>query len=365
MNDYIPQSVVGEFNDVKGHSIFKNIYGQLLKLDWQKTYFLLNVFSIEHVRLPKTCKQAVISFHTEYYNYYTLMEFFTRYSDCEFLLLSDGDNNQSVWPVNVTYVQWITWADQLDVAIAEYGVNTDTRNANKKVSSLSSRHEFHKAAVTAYLLNNYDVTEYIFSWHDMRYSSTPYYLQDGFLEHSDRIRNYINSDVFKNLIPVSPDGYTQKQNKPLLNGKWQTSAYTDSVINLTNESIFNSNFVYNNIDQTYTSPYLTEKTWKPLMARQAFIPVGQCNTLEHLSKLGLNFDYGLDLSFDQQAADFSRIEELYMLLDTIKEIDTDCLIKQVQPVADFNLNVITTGEFKQNCNQTNLQQLDKIEHWLK
>jgi hypothetical protein len=363
MHDYIPQSIFGYFDDIKKHDIFKNTYHQLLKLNWQDTYCCLNVQIIDRIRLPKNCKKVIISFHTEYYNYYALMEFINRNPDCKFLLISDGDKAQSVWPANVTYVQWITWADQLDVAIAVYGVNTGVRNANKKISSMSARHEFHKAAITAYLLNNYAVDDYILSWHDVRYTE-PYYLQPGFLIQSTRIQNYIDSDTFKKLTPVSPDGYIQKQNTPILNGKWQTGSYTDCAINLTNESIFNSNFNYNGLPQTYTTPYLTEKTWKPLLARQAFIPVGQFNTLGHLSRLGLNFDYGLDLSFDQQTEDFSRIEGLYRLLDKINEIDTNDLIKQVQPVADFNLNLITSGKFKLNCDQVNSQQLDKIESWL-
>lgn len=363
MNDYIPQLVVGDYDTINTHSIFKNTYTQLHGLNWADTYFLLNVQLIERAILPADCVQAVISFHTEYYNYYTLVEFFNKYPNCKFLLLSDG-SNKNTWPDNVTYVQWVTWADQLDVAISTYGVNTDVRLPDKKLSSLSSRHEFHKAAITSYLINNYTSDEYIMSWHDIRYSSVPYYLDGNFEIHSNRIRNYINSERFKNIIPTTPDGYTQKQNNPISNGNWHTDAYTDCVINLTNETIFNSKFQYNGMPYEYTTPYLTEKTWKPLMARQAFIPIGQYNTIGHLSELGLVFDYGLDLSFDQRLMEIERIEGIYDLLDAVKEIDIDILHQQVQPVADFNLNLITSGTFRKNCKDLNMYQVDKIEDWI-
>ena len=363
MNDYIPQLVVGQYTEISNRGIFKNTYNPFTELSWGNTYFLLNVQLIEKVSLPTNCTQVVISFHTEYYNYYTLVDFFNKYPTCKFLLLSDGDNT-NIWPDNVMYVQWVTWGDQLDVAIAVHGVNTDIRLPTKKVSSLSSRHEFHKAAITSYLINNYKSDEYIMSWHDIRYSSVPYYLHDNFKIQSDRINECINSELFNNIIPTTPDGYTQKQNNPISNGNWRTGAYIDCAINLTNESVFNSRFLYNNCPHEYTTPYLTEKTWKPLLARQAFIPIGQYNTISHLSKLGMNFEYGLNLSFDNRIMEFERIEEIYTLLDTIKEIDINKLNRQLQPVADFNLNLITSGQFQKNCKEFNMQQLDKITDWL-
>jgi hypothetical protein len=239
--DYIQQNVFGNWDQIEDSLVIKTLYSPLAQLDWCGVYFLLNVQFINNVKIPSDYKNVVISFHTEYYNYYLLMDFFKKFSDCNFLLLSDGILHENIWPNNVTYIQWISWGEQLKLANEIHGHNISNRNPRKKLSSLSSRHEFHKAAITGYLINEYSESDYIISWHDMRYGKTLYHLDTQF-NSTNTISNYLTSDRFVNLKTTSPDGYEQKNNDPISNGNWQTSAYLDCAINLTNESIFNSGF---------------------------------------------------------------------------------------------------------------------------
>jgi hypothetical protein len=365
LKDYVQQDVFGNWNQIKDSSIIKTLYLLLAQLDWQSMYFLLNVQSINYVKIPSDYKNIVISFHTEYYDYYLLIDFFKKYSDCNFLLLSDGILHENIWPNNVTYVQWISWGEQLKLANEIYGHNISNRNPKKKLSSLSSRHEFHKAAITGYLINEYSESDYIISWHDIRYEKILYHL-DAQFSSTNTINNYLISDRFVNLKTTSPDGYEQKNNTAILNGNWQTTAYLDCAINLTNESIFNSNFSYDNKCLKYTTPYLTEKTWKPLLARQPFLPIGQYQTLAHLSDLGMHFNYGLDVNaFDSCIADFSRLEKVFDLLDIIKNISVEDLIEMTSTSAEYNLHIIVNGIFKKNCDSKNASQVEKINSWIK
>jgi hypothetical protein len=365
MLDYVQQDVFGNWKQIKDFPVIKTLYSPLAQLDWHRVYFLLNVQSIDNVTIPSDYENVVISFHTEYYDYYLLMAFFKKFNNCNFLLLLDGVLHENIWPNNVTYVQWISWGEQLKLANEIHGHNTSIRNPRKKLSSLCSRHEFHKAAITGYLINEYSESDYIISWHDMRYGKTPYYL-DAEFNSTNTIDKYLTSDSFVNLKTISPDGYEQKNNTPILNGNWQTTAYLDCAINLTNESIFNSNFRYCDNCLTYTTPYLTEKTWKPLLARQPFLPIGQYQTLAHLSDLGMHFNYGLDITaFDSCIADLSRLEKIFDLLNIIKNISVNDLNEMTSVSTEYNLHMIVDGIFKKNCDSKNASQVDNINNWIK
>ena len=140
------------------------------------------------------------------------------------------------------------------------------------------------------------------------------------------------------------------------NGQWSNPAYLNCEFNLTNESIYNTEF--NN--SIYTTPYLTEKTWKPLLAKQPFLPVGQANTLSFLTALGMKFDYGFDLGYDSIQEDFTRLENLFKLLDELKNIND---FTQAHNSAEYNLEMIISGEFNKNCVKNNMLQLKKIKEW--
>jgi hypothetical protein len=360
MIDYLPTDVCGPWKDVNSNNIFQTVYQQFKFLQWEQIYFVLNVQDITRISIPKNYKNILISFHTEFYQYDKLINFFNSHADCDFLLISDGDANGNIWPDHVTYCSWVTWHQQLSMVVDRYGYNQEKRSPTKRLSALSRRNEFGRAAIVAYLINEYDLTDCIVSWHNIDYGISPWYF-DASANVPDRIWQYLSSEKFSQLTNLFADGPLVLPNLPVINGNWKKTAYLDAVLNLTNESVYGTLF---NQGKCYTTPYLTEKTWKPLIARQPFLPIGQGNTLTHLSKLGMNFDYGFSLDYDQCKHDFDRMIKIYDLLEHIKNIDSDSLLNNSQPSADHNLEIIINGEFSKKCQEHNDANFDLVTEWV-
>lgn len=354
MQDFIDQNIVGTWKDIKDSQIVKYVYPEFENLDWNLCYFALNVQRLDQIKIPTDCyKKIVISFHTEYFEHQTLWDFFNKNLDCDFLFLHDqvGEN---IWPANVTAISWNTWGHQLNVAIQHFGINNFPKLPTKKVSSLSNRHEFHKAAITAYLLHEFNDADCVVSWRDWRVGDL-YYLKENFFI-PDAIKKYLQH-------PIQHMELDQFENSPVSNVNWQHSAYLDAAINLTNESVFNSQAMINDCAVNLPTPYLTEKTWKPLLAGRPFIPVGQVNTLKSLQALGLMFDYGLDLSFDQCRGDFDRIGRIYQILDNVNTRSADEIFQLSYQSCLHNLDHIVSGKFNKNCQLSNELSMEQISLW--
>lgn len=352
--DYIPESVYGFYGSINKHPIFETAcYGLLSsEINLSEVYLLLNVQDIKTLpRLPKIIKKCLISFHTEFYKINDLLDFFNKNSSVDFLLLSDGAQHSNIWPQNVSYCRWISWGDQIEKSKSLYGVQKKYKNKNLKISSLSFRTTLHRAVITGYVLANYPHEEIKISWFGMYNTALDY----------DALPT--NLKQWTKFIPahqVSIDKFDVSDNFPLLNGNWHNLAHTDCVFNLTNESIFDN---YCSDDQLVTVPYLTEKTWKPLLAGQALIPVGHSNTVSSLSQLGLKFDYDLDFTFDSTLQDFDRLEQIIKIIQEINETSVEQLNLIVKDSVQHNLDLLNSKEFLKNCIDLNIKELDNIAQW--
>lgn len=357
MYDYIDQNVIGSNLDLE--QICGGLYSPLATLDWTDTCFALNVQRLNEINIPTDqFKKIVISYHTEYFNTYDLYDFFIKNNDCRFLLLHDGVP-ESTWPNNVTSIQWISWAQQLDVAMAVHGISDAVMPATKIVSSLSNRHEFHKAAVTAFLQKHVASDQYVLSWHDARWDDI-YYLKPDFFMPPE-IRDLVLDTDFQHQMPIKFD--TDFNQSPVANGNWHHSAYEQCGVNLTNESVFNSSGMINQKPGPLSGPYLTEKTWKPLLAGRPFIPVGQKNTIQSLEQLGLTFDWGIDLGFDHVDADFDRMLGIYQCLEQLITHSPNALVARSKDSCEHNLEWIRSGNFKLSCDRKNSSQVERISRW--
>jgi len=216
MHDYVDQNVVGKNLDL--HKVCGGLYGLLDDLNCSDIWFALNVQQLSLVKIPThQFKKIVISYHTEYFDVHDLHDFFQANLDCEFLFLHDGIP-ETLWPVNVTSVQWISWGQQLDVAIGTYGIADAVMPVTKLVSSLSNRHEFHKAAVTAFLQKHFCPDQLILSWHDNRQRDLYYLDPDFFMPES--IQNLVLDPVFQNQLPIKFDNnFNQSQVEKII--KWR------------------------------------------------------------------------------------------------------------------------------------------------
>jgi len=353
MNDYLTTDLFGPLEEIKFIRLLNGCYRVFKQIDCGNIYFMLNVQHIEQVpEVPY--KDIIISFHTENFNISSLLEFFNKNKHKNFLLLSDGDLNENFWPDNVRYVKWITWGDQLNNAIDHHGIADSYKKKSKKLSSLSYRNEWPRATITGYLNESFPKEQLVLSWHNQKFGYN--------IQLPDNIKHYVESVI--KLESIKFDTFSEQDNSAMKNGNWQNPAYTDCVFNLTNESFFNSHTTVNNTIVTMPTPYLTEKTWKPLLAGQALIPVGQFGTLKNLSNLGLNFDYDIDLSHDDCIDDFDRMNKIFNLLETIKNSSITKLENNILTATEHNLNIIKSEQFKKNCEKINLENFEKIKQWI-
>ena len=357
MHDYVDQNVVGKNLDL--HKVCGGLYGLLDDLNCSDIWFALNVQQLSLVKIPThQFKKIVISYHTEYFDVHDLHNFFQANLDCEFLFLHDGIP-ETLWPVNVTSVQWISWGQQLDVAIGTYGIADAVMPVTKLVSSLSNRHEFHKAAVTAFLQKHFCPDQLILSWHDNRQRDLYYLDPDFFMPES--IQNLVLDPVFQNQLPIKFDNNFNQS--PVANSNWHHPAYEQCAVNLTNESVYNSSSRINQQPNPLSGPYFTDKTWKPLLAGRPFLPIGQKNSIQSLEQLGLKFDWGLHLEFDRMSNDFDRMLGIYQCLDQLKTQSPDSILDQSRDSCEHNLDHIRSGRFRNRCNTANQSQVEKIIKW--
>lgn len=353
MIDLLPQNVKGPWQEIKNRPEVGYLYENL---SFNDAYCWLNCQIFDGRLIPIDCySKFVFSFHTEFLEHQILRNFFDKHSDKSFLLITDWKYHETLFPTNVETVTWITLHKQSENIIRSHGFGKQ-KTPSKKLSSLSYRHEFHKAAITAYLLSHTKDSDCVLSWWDVKYQQ-PYYLKPGLYIHPE-ISQYVRNPSFQNRAPIKLDKF---DNNPLANTQWRHAAYLDCVFNLSNESCFNTMSEIGRLP----GPYLTDKTWKALLSGTALLPVGQAGTLEHLRQLGLVFEYQIDLSFDCLIQDDERIIGIFRAIDTILGRSIDRLHQDVAESNKYNINQFVTKKFQQACQHHNDQQRYKIRQWIK
>ncbi len=364
-NDLLPKNLTGYWNQFDSRDLYwiKSIG----ELGIDHVYFALDMPQRAGIysrldELPRD-QPLIISFHVEYFWQHDLLRWFRSRPNQKILLLSDWHTYDNFWPSNVTVCRWITWHHQLARIINTYGMcRPRTEPPSRKFSSLAGRHEWHRAAITALLLSRLPPQDLVLSWQDIRFDKNLYYLRDD--QYLDpMIAKLVRSEWFRNLAPIH-SLVNRGSGSPLDHANWNHPAYLDCAVNFTNESIFNSCTM---IDQKFfhlPGPYLTEKTWKPLLACQAFVPVGQRGTVNTLEDLGLRFTWLRRLNFSEQPADQDRMVAIMRFVLSIKDIECDDLWALSQPDAQANLDWIHSGEFARQCDQANQSVLHQIDQWL-
>jgi hypothetical protein len=118
-------------------------------------------------------------------------------------------------------------------------------------------------------------------------------------------------------------------------------AYIDCLMNLTNET-FTQSLVKNTI---MSGPFITEKTWKPLLAGTAVLSQGPCGVYQHLEQFGFKFDYPWSKSFDAIPGDIDRFLCLLKVVDDIFAMDFELLALELEPTCKFNQEHILSNDF--------------------
>jgi hypothetical protein len=318
-----------------------------------KTYCFLNGYwptTKEISTIPQDYDTYVLSFQFEYPDFEWIRNFCQHMSNSQILLIYPyRDCKYQI--ENLTIINYQGWPIILKWYQDEFGfVDIDFEKKFKKLSSLAHRLNQFRTYVSAYIYKNWNPDDYIMSWHNWLAKNQDLYL----LEYTgnnkvDAVIDYIK-DCFIN-IQLKPQGTFA--NNPLSNLDYNWSAYTDCLVNCSNESVGISDISENDQSYLLPGPYLTEKTFKCLLSRTALLPVGQYNTYGYLESLGFKFDYPWDKSFDAVPENFSRFEKFFLTLDQVQMLPFDEIKTAIKSSCDHNQEYIVSGDFLNYTNKQN------------
>jgi hypothetical protein len=215
--------------------------------------------------------------------------------------------------------------------------------------------------VCAHLYRTWNPEEYIISWRKYLAKQEDLYLLNSTGHHRiDDVIQFIKDEFWELNIGLTDDFV----NAPINNLDYNWSAYTECIINCSNESVNNSYQFINDIGHILPGPYLTEKTYKVLLSGTALLPVGQYQTYSHLESQGFVFDYPWDKSYDQISGDIDRVAKILDCIDDIKKMSLKDLEELTLHSRRFNREYIFSGDYFQYINRINYQNIEKFAETL-
>jgi hypothetical protein len=139
-----------------------------------------------------------------------------------------------------------------------------------------------------------------------------------------------------------------------IEGSYNNTAYQQAALNFTQESYHYSFTMQNGRSFCQPGPFITEKTWKSILSSTAFISVGQAYVYQWLQSLGLKFDYGpLDLGFDQDPGNLTRIEKIVKLIKSLQAWSAQDLYEMTRLSTEYNAEYVNSKEFWDTCEHAN------------
>jgi hypothetical protein len=364
--NYFQENVRGSWQEIRQTAIINDIYPDFKNLAWTDAYYFVLNFECDPLITEDNLryKNIVLSSHLQTIHEQKLFDLFDRHRDNRFLLIIDQDFStedlpgiSSIFP-NVEVLPWITWHHQLNFAIGKVGINYKPNSAQKLISCLSGRQDIHKRIVTAFVLRNFQPQDTLCSWHNR--SSFYHYWEDPNFHLPQRLKSLLvdtclSESRFVHQFKSNP------QEEPVLD--WNDEPFVNCLINLCLESAFNDITVWNNQCFKMPGPMFTEKTWKPILAGQCFLPIGQGQSCAALAMHGISFDFIDDLSFDSMP-DFDRLNAILDILDKLRVADREELTARCQTTSLKNLDVITSGDFSRSCSSYNNKKLALLSQWI-
>jgi hypothetical protein len=86
--------------------------------------------------------------------------------------------------------------------------------------------------------------------------------------------------------------------------------------------------------------FMTEKIWKPILAKQVFVVHGNYGYLQRLKQLGFRtFDAVFDESYDLERDPDKRVNKIIALCKTLKTMDKQKLYRDTESIRQHNVDV--------------------------
>lgn len=323
-------------------------------------YYLMNIASqIDSCPvIPDGRDLYVLSWFFEPFEDIWFLDLYQRNPQAQFVIISDAASNDFKKLNRVSYFQIIhhsTWFKAIHLKNTK-PTNTDLRSRKYKLSSLCSRINEFKFYITAKLHSEKSPQTY-YTWNrgfetkpsdDYIFDPSGYYHADELLTYSNFLKNNtINAEKFNN--------------NPLSGSCFDHPAFLETVINSINETQC--------LSQTpefgqLPTPYITEKTWKPLFAGNAILFTGQAGLKTQLESWGFVFDYVWARDYDNSFNDNLRLEILLHQINWLLETDIQQLAKMAQPSVDHNVDLAWSGKLEKMFKLHNQRAMEELKEFL-
>ena len=340
---------------VKGYHLLKDI-------NWPSHgFFHLHSQCHDLIRhkLPDGFRYYVLSWHGEYIHHEWLE---AQNIDAPIILLHDWNNYQpNRLPKNVYAVRWIYWHHIFEKMMQWFGVEY-TKDIKYKVSAFCNRITQSKLWITTAILKQYHPADRLIGLSD--------WLEEKNVHHWQKTGNPTLDDLQEEFRihwlgkKISIDEFGPEQNYQIFTANPAHPAYQQAALHFTNESWHYSLMFENNKEFIYSGPNFSEKTLKCLLGATAFIPVGQFDVYRTLSDLGMIFDYGFDLSFDQDPGNITRATKIIALLQNLDRYSADELFQMTRQSSLHNQELIVSRDFYKVCENHNVQNICHLQKLL-
>lgn len=316
--------------------------------------------STDRYNLPPGHSLYVVSFNFEPFDIDWIQEQAKRIQ-APILVLNEGSVYDYPLPSNVHHFAFYTWHLQMD-RIMEFHpyITTASVAPRYRCSAICNRLTQSKILIFAALARYLDLDSCLVklgSWlepknvHDWHSTGDP--------DLDDLMQYFREHWLGKNIQPDDWHNHLHNNYRDNCN-PWQPF-YLDSALHLTNESYHYSFMQDPWGDGIRPGPNLSEKTFKPLLAGTAFIPVGQFDTYGTLADLGFVFDYGeIDLSWDQQSGNLNRLKSIVELIASLGQFSAQDILTMTKNSSLANQHHILSGGFRKCCQSKNEQTVAAI-----
>lgn len=334
------------------------LYGDwILELKRGKTLFALNI-NWEQIDPTEFYDTYVFSFHVEQWNNEWLKKFCVEHSDSQIVIISEFPLDrttdsfyQDVY--NLKCLVYHCWGVLLDEVLTfDDTIYVPTEFRHCRLSSLVNKPSYFKALVTAHVMMNHGHRkDMILSWN----------INDR-QEICPSLRFLNERDSRPALAALIKFYHETLQDLSIRLGEFNDSrlsnyygnipAYTDCLVNSTNETYARSSI--------FPGPFITEKTWKPLMTGCALLPQGPSGIYPYLENFGFVFDYPWDRSYDLIDGDIDRFLQYLKTLDQLFEIEFDELANKLAHSSRYNYDHIRSTAFKSRIHDLNQRSLNEF-----
>ncbi len=329
---------------------FCDIYPWLARLPTNKNIYLSLWLGVGPIignayDLPLGHDYYIVTLHNEPLNIEWLKQQIERTGGLYYVLMPRKNYDLDI--PGVTFYPYYEW--DMDCAkVLRWFPNVKTKDIVHKYSAICNRITQNKLWITTKLLETAKEDSYIVlgNWldednvHNWEHTGIPS------LDHlTDTFRQKYQGTTIKDIYTDFTVNRQRFNSNP-----WQP-AYINTALHFNNGG-FHYSLMQNEDGTKFThpGPEICEKTIKCLLSATPFINCNQFDTYNTLEEFGMQFDYGFDLSWDNDPGNLTRFEKIINLIDELNDNHSaDQLYRNSKECCEYNQHHILSGGLHRIC----------------